>query len=63
MTKKKLTVHDLLQLKGKRQLSEVFVNNVEEASAAEEAGMVHHAHVSSLMANRESAELYSGACL
>lgn len=63
MTKKKLTAYDLLQLKGKRQLSEVFVNNVEEASAAEEAGMVHHAHVTSLMANRESAELYGGACL
>jgi 3-methyl-2-oxobutanoate hydroxymethyltransferase len=36
---KKLTAYDLLQLKGKRQLSEVFVNNVEEAAAAEEAGM------------------------
>jgi 3-methyl-2-oxobutanoate hydroxymethyltransferase len=39
MTKKKLTAYDLLQLKGKRQLSEVFVNNVDEAAAAEEAGM------------------------
>ena len=37
--KKKLTVYDLLQLKGKRQIHEVFVNNVEEAAAAEEAGM------------------------
>jgi 3-methyl-2-oxobutanoate hydroxymethyltransferase len=39
MAKKKLTAYDLFQLKGKRQLSEVFVNNVEEAAAAEEAGM------------------------
>ena len=39
MTKKKLTVYDLLQLKGKRQIHEVYVNNVEEAIAAEEAGM------------------------
>jgi 3-methyl-2-oxobutanoate hydroxymethyltransferase len=39
MAKKKLTAYDLLQLKGKRQLSEVFVNSVEEAAAAEEAGM------------------------
>ena len=39
MSKKKLTAYDLLQLKDKRQLSEVFVNNVEEAAAAEEAGM------------------------
>ena len=37
--KKKLTVYELLQLKGKRQIHEVFVNNVEEAIAAEEAGM------------------------
>ena len=37
--KKKLTVYDLLQLKGKRQIHEVFVNNIEEAVAAEEAGM------------------------
>ena len=37
--KKKLTVFDLLELKGKRQLSEVFVNNPEEAAAAEEAGV------------------------
>ena len=39
MTKKNLTVYDLLQLKGKRQIHEVYVNNVEEAIAAEEAGM------------------------
>ena len=39
MNKKKLTVYELLQLKGKRQIHEVFVNNVEEAIAAEEAGM------------------------
>ena len=37
--KKKLTVYELLQLKGKRQIHEVYVNNVEEAIAAEEAGM------------------------
>ena len=37
--KKKLTVYDLLQLKNKKQIHEVFVNNVEEAIAAEEAGM------------------------
>ncbi|PPR45501.1 MAG: 3-methyl-2-oxobutanoate hydroxymethyltransferase [Alphaproteobacteria bacterium MarineAlpha5_Bin6] len=37
--KKKLTVFDLLQLKGKRQIHEVYVNNVEEAIAAEEAGI------------------------
>jgi hypothetical protein len=63
MAKKKLTAYDLLQLKGRRQLSEVFVNNAEEAAAAEEAGMEHHAHRTSLMTNRESAELYSGASL
>ena len=40
MTKKKLTVYDLLQLKGKRQIHEVYVNNVEEAIAAEEAGKI-----------------------
>jgi len=39
MSKKKLTVYELLKLKGKRQIHEVFVNNVEEAIAAEEAGM------------------------
>lgn len=37
--KKKLTVYDLLRLKGKRQIHEVYVNNIEEAVAAEEAGM------------------------
>ena len=39
MNKKKLTVYDLLKLKGKKQIHEVYVNNVEEAIAAEEAGM------------------------
>lgn len=39
MTKKKLTVYELLKLKGKKQIHEVFVNSVEEAIAAEEAGM------------------------
>jgi len=39
MNKKKLTVYDLLQLKGKRQIHDVYVNNVEEAVAAEEAGI------------------------
>ena len=39
MTKKKLTVYELLKLKGKKQIHEVYVNNVEEAAAAEEAGM------------------------
>ena len=37
--KKKLTVYDLLALKGKKQIHEVYVNNVDEAIAAEEAGM------------------------
>ena len=37
--KKKLTVYDLLKLKGKRQIHEVYVNNVDEAIAAEEAGI------------------------
>ncbi len=37
--KKKLTVYDLLKLKGVRQIHEVYVNNVEEAIAAEEAGI------------------------
>jgi len=39
MNKKKLTVYELLELKGQRQIHEVLVNNVEEAIAAEEAGM------------------------
>ena len=39
MIKKKLSVYDLKNLKGKRQISEVFVNNEEEAIAAEEAGI------------------------
>ena len=37
--KNKLTVYDLLKLKGVRQIHEVYVNNVEEAIAAEEAGI------------------------
>jgi len=37
--KKKLTVFDLFELKGKRQLSEIYVNNPEEAAAAEKAGI------------------------
>ena len=37
--KKKLTVYDLLNLKGVKQIHEVYVNNVEEAIAAEEAGV------------------------
>lgn len=39
MTRKKLTVYDFLKCKGKRQLSIMFVHNVEEARAAEEAGI------------------------
>lgn len=39
MSRKKLTVYDFLQSKGKRQLSIVFVHNVDEARAAEEAGI------------------------
>ena len=39
MTRKKLTVYDYLKSKGKRQLSALFVHNVEEAEAAEEAEM------------------------
>ena len=35
MTKKKLTVYELLKLKGKKQIHEVYVNSVEEAAAAE----------------------------
>ena len=37
--KKKLTVYDLLKLKGVRKIHEVFVNNIDEALAAEEAGI------------------------
>ena len=37
--KNKLTVYDLFKLKGVRQIHEVYVNNVEEAIAAEEAGI------------------------
>ena len=39
MSRKKLTVHDYLQCKGKRQLSVMFVHNADEAAAAEEAGI------------------------
>ena len=34
-----MTVYDYLKSKGKRQLSVLFVHNVAEASAAEEAGI------------------------
>jgi 3-methyl-2-oxobutanoate hydroxymethyltransferase len=39
MNKKKLTVKDVLDLKGKRQLTEVFVSTAEEAAACEAAGI------------------------
>ena len=39
MTRKKLTVYDYLKTKGERQISVMFVHNVEEAAAAEEAGI------------------------
>lgn len=39
MSRKKLTVYDFLKCKGQRQLSIMFVHNVEEALAAEEAGI------------------------
>ena len=39
MNRKKLTVHDYLACKGKRQLSVMFVHNADEAAAAEEAGI------------------------
>ena len=39
MTRKKLTTYDYLNCKGKRQLSNLFVHTVEEAAAAEEAGI------------------------
>ncbi|PPR45494.1 MAG: 3-methyl-2-oxobutanoate hydroxymethyltransferase [Alphaproteobacteria bacterium MarineAlpha5_Bin6] len=39
MSRKKLTVYDYLQCKGKRQLSVIFVHNADEARAAEEAGI------------------------
>ena len=39
MLRKKLTVYDFLKTKGKRQLSVIAVRNVEEALAAEEAGI------------------------
>ena len=39
MARKKMTVYDYLKSKGKRQLSVLFVHNVDEARAAEEAGI------------------------
>ena len=39
MGRKKLTVYDYLKTKGKRQISVVAVHNVDEARAAEEAGI------------------------
>ena len=39
MARKKLTVYDFLNCKGKRQLSNLFVHTVDEAAAAEEAGI------------------------
>lgn len=39
MKRKRLTVKEFLECKGKRQLSVLFVHNVEEAQAAEEAGI------------------------
>ena len=39
MNRKKMTVYDYLQSKGKQQLSVLFVHNVDEAEAAEEAGI------------------------
>ena len=39
MLRKKLTVYDYLKSKGIRQLSNLFVHTVEEAAAAEEAGI------------------------
>ena len=38
MSRKKLTVYDYLQCKGKRQLSVMFVHNADEAAAAEGDG-------------------------
>lgn len=39
MNRKKLTVYDYLECKGKRQLSVMFVHSEDEAAAAEEAGI------------------------
>ena len=39
MIRKKLTVKDYLKIKGKKQLSVIAVRNIEEALAAEEAGI------------------------
>ena len=45
---KKLTVHDILLLKGKRQLTEIFTDKPEEAAAAEAAGIDMIVTISSL---------------
>jgi ketopantoate hydroxymethyltransferase len=37
--RKKPTVKNLFELKGKRQLTQVFVENIDEARASEEAGI------------------------
>ncbi len=39
MQRAKLTAKDLVDLKGKRQLTEVYVSTPEEASACEAAGI------------------------
>ena len=39
MNRKKMTVYDYLECKGKRQLSVMFVHSEDEAAAAEEAGI------------------------
>ena len=39
MNRKKLTVYDYLNTKGNKQLSVLFVHNVDEAMEAEEAGI------------------------
>ena len=39
MSRKKMTVYDYLECKGKRQLSVMFVHSEDEAAAAEEAGI------------------------
>ena len=39
MSRKKLTVQDYLECKGKRQISVIFVHNADEAAAAEAAGI------------------------
>ena len=51
MARKKLTVYDYLNCKGKRQLSNLFVHTVDEAAAAEEAGIdyIVAAHLADLL--------------